>query len=403
MAVEIRACLPAEMSAYNAVVNYVFADPGISPTGELETAPEWTTAGFVDGRVVSSFCAFPFTVRWNGEPVPTAGVSQVGTLPGYRRRGILRQIMTQAFGEMRDRKQPVAILWASMAAIYQRFGYGLASRQVAYTFDPRSAGLQEPFDTPGQVSLETPEEAYGTIKQVYVQWATPRTLAIHRSRALWQASTLRPPKKDQPLFVAVYRDTTGEPRGYCVYSTSEAHLPTPGPDQVMNIQDFVALDLEAWKSLWLYVCAHDLVREVRAIGPFGEDDPAMHVLMEPRMLSRHVSDGIWLRMVDVEPALAARGYSARGEVVIEVADELCPWNAGRYLVQSDGRRAEVSRTNRPPDIATGPNGLASLYAGAQTATALARAGRVSVANDAAGRAVDDLFRTAYQPHCPDSF
>ena len=51
----------------------------------------------------------------------------VGTLPEFRRRGLLRQVMTRAIGEQRDRGQALAMLWASMGAIYQRYGYGLAS------------------------------------------------------------------------------------------------------------------------------------------------------------------------------------------------------------------------------------------------------------------------------------
>src|SRR3712207_9436470 len=48
------------------------------------------------------------------------------------RSGLLRQIMTRSFAEQRERGQAIAILWASMAAIYQRFGYGLAADGLRY-------------------------------------------------------------------------------------------------------------------------------------------------------------------------------------------------------------------------------------------------------------------------------
>lgn len=137
MDVQVRSCqTPEEMAEYGRIIAYVFADnDGEMLQAELSsTLPEWTTCVFVDGRMVATHGAFPFTVRVDGRPMPMAGVTAVGTLPAYRRRGFVRQIMADAFPVMRERGQAVAILWASMGAIYQRFGYGLASTGVGYRF-----------------------------------------------------------------------------------------------------------------------------------------------------------------------------------------------------------------------------------------------------------------------------
>ena len=79
------------MTEYNAIGAYVFADTELLPTDEAATAPDWTTCAWVDGTLASIMGAFPFTVRLNGAPVKMAGVTQVGTLPGYRRQGLLRR------------------------------------------------------------------------------------------------------------------------------------------------------------------------------------------------------------------------------------------------------------------------------------------------------------------------
>ncbi|MFL2523524.1 MAG: GNAT family N-acetyltransferase [Candidatus Azotimanducaceae bacterium] len=52
-----------------------------------------------------------------------AGISVIGTRPEYRRQGLVRTIMTRAFAEQRERGQTLAGLWASQAAIYQRYGF----------------------------------------------------------------------------------------------------------------------------------------------------------------------------------------------------------------------------------------------------------------------------------------
>jgi len=401
--IEVRSCRDEnEMRDYYAIGAYVFADTELIPTDETGTLPEWTTCAWVDGTLASIMGTFPFTVRLNGSPVKMGGVTQVGTLPGYRRQGLLRRTMTRAFEEMREREQPFAILWASMGAIYQRFGYGLASDRVSYHFDPRFASFQEPYEAPGQVTVMTPEEAYPTIKTLYIEAATPRNLHIHRARALWQVGTFRGPKEKGPVRVAVYFNADGQPRGYMVYQVCHEHFDTPGPDQVMDVRDFVYLDMEAYRALWEYIRKHDLVRRVdMTVAP---DDPAPDLLLEPRILATRVQDAIWMRVVDVEKALVARPYGERGELTIEVVgDSMCGWNEGRWLLETDGATSDVRRIDRDPDITVTPNALATLMAGCRSATHLARIGRMSGRDRATLLRADRMFRTEYAPYCPNGF
>lgn len=404
MAVEIRSCRDDEMAQYNRVVEYVFAnnDPG-GFDADAPTLPDWTTGAFVDGRLATTLGAFPFTVRLNGAPVSMGGVTQVGTLPEFRRQGLLRQVMGQALETMRDRRQSLAVLWASMAAIYQRFGYGIASENVTYRFDPRFAGFQRNEPETGHVTLESAEEAYPTIKQLYIQAATPRNLHIHRASVLWHVDTLRGHPKSLRVYVAVYRNEDGEPRGYAVYTTQEQERHEPGPGHRMVVQDFVWLDLEAYRALWEYLRRHDLVGvvEMQHVAP---DDPAPAMLLEPRMLNRRTSDAIWMRVVDVERALPQRPYGDRGELTIGIdGDDLCPWNNGSFLLETDGRTTEVRRTDREPDLVMRPNALATLIAGRYPASFLARLKQIEVREPKAIHIADTLFRTEYAPHCPNNF
>lgn len=405
MSIEIRSCRdPEELKRYGEIVSYVFASTEGVDEELSNTLPEWTTCAWVDGAMAATLGAFPFTMRLNGLPVPAGGVTAVGTLPTHRRQGLLRAVMTKALETMHEREQPLAILWASMGAIYQRFGYGLASSFVQYSFDPRFASFRDNEPAPGRVELlGSPEEALPTVKQVYIQWATPRNLCLHRSTALWRAGTLRPRKKDAPVYSALYRNATGEARGHVVYATEEQPSNEPGPDQVLTVQDFIALDVEAERGLWDYLRRHDLVRRVEMRG-MPEDSPIPALLLEPRMLNTRVGDAIWMRVVDAERALAARPYGARGELTITVeGDAMCPWNNGTYLLETDGPTAHVRRLEREPDITVSPNVLASLLAGHRSATYFSRAGLLEARDATALRTADALFRTEYAPHCPNGF
>ena len=406
MTVEIRPCTSDELKDYGRIVSYVFAEN--NPAGmenELATTqPDWTTCAFVDGQMAGTLGAFPFTVRLNGAPVAMGGVTAVGTLPQYRRKGLLRQVMQQALGTMRERGQSYAILWASMAAIYQRFGYGMASSEVRYSFDPRYAGFQSPQDVTGSIEMLTKDDAFPILKQIYVQAATPRNLYIHRSTPLWEVSTLKA-KKDEKLHIAVYRNADGEPRGHLVYMTADQHdAHNHGPAQVMTVKDFITLDMDAYRGLWEFIRRHDLVGRVEIHGGVGEDDPAPELLLEPRMLRRSTYDGIWMRVVDVEKAVPQRPYGERGELTFAIdGDDMCPWNNGTYLMETDGTTTDIRRTDRTAEMTMRPNELATLLSGHRPATQLARAGRIQANSSETLVRADRIFKTEYAPHCPNGF
>jgi predicted acetyltransferase len=408
MGIEVRSCADRdEVDQYGKIVSYVFAesDKDALSTEMSGTQPDWTTCAWVDGRMATTMGTFPFTVRLNGAPVHMGGVTAVGTLPQYRRKGLLRQVMGLGFNQMRDRGQSIAILWASMGAIYQRFGYGAATSSVGYNFDPRYAGFAFPVEPSGQVEMtDVKEDAYPTLKQLYIQWATPRNLHIHRSSILWNVGTLRPSKKDQPVYIGIYRNGDGEARGHVVYQTEQTHSNDPGPGQVLTVKDFIYLDADAFRGLWDYIRRHDLVGRISIRGAFGEDDPAHDLLMEPRMLNRTVSDGIWMRVVDVEKAIPQRPYGGRGALVFEVqGDTMCPWNEGTWEMETSGSATEIRRSTRQPQLSMPINSLATLMAGYRRATQLARVDRIAVHDEHALAVADDLFRTEYFPNCPDGF
>ena len=120
-----------------------------------------------------------------------------------------------------------------------------------------------------------------------------------------------------------------------------------------------------------------------------------------------MGDGLWIRIIDVAAALEGRTYGVdglgRGQVRIDLRDEYCPWNAGRWSIEVEEGRARVTRTDAEPDLALDANDLASLFLGGFSATALAAAGRVVEIRPGGLAAADSLFPTPLQPWCPQEF
>lgn len=106
-----------------------------------------------------------------------------------------------------------------------------------------------------------------------------------------------------------------------------------------------------------------------------------------------------MRLIDVGAALSARSYRPEGTVVIEVADEFCPWNAGRWRVGFDG----VDRSDGAPALRCDVTALGSVYLGGFTWTRLARALRVQEVVAGTTAHADAIFLTGTAPWCPEIF
>lgn len=300
MSVEILPAQVDQLPTFRRIVAYAFANPERDPAASSSPPvfPEWTTCAFVDGRMAATMLAFPFVMYLNGNPGSVAGVSMVATLPEFRRRGLLRQIMLQGFREQRERGQSLAILWASYAAIYQRFGYGPATTWCRYSFDPRLVALREQAGGRGCVERMSMDDALAPLQAVYDQVAPRHSVMLARIELMWKLQLEPRDEKAPPIHIAVHRNAAGEPTGYLVYETRSIEEPgVPGPCQTMTVKEFLASDLEAYRALWNYIRAHDLVKEVRMYG-VAEDDLAPQLVLEPRELRRQTGDGIWLRVVD---------------------------------------------------------------------------------------------------------
>ncbi|HTE84510.1 MAG TPA: GNAT family N-acetyltransferase, partial [Dehalococcoidia bacterium] len=152
--------------------------------------PEWTLCAFDDGVLASKMATLPLRVYWNTRVIPCGGVTAVTTLPSHRRRGHLRELMARSFCIMHDAGQPIAMLWASMAAIYQRFGYGMAFATHTCTFDARQLSFVEEVVHPGNLSIISNAEAAAVTSDAYERFAVRRTTALKRDDD-WRARLTR--------------------------------------------------------------------------------------------------------------------------------------------------------------------------------------------------------------------
>jgi len=105
----------------------------------------------------------------------------------------------------------------------------------------------------------------------------------------------------------------------------------------------------------------------------------------------------------VPAALAARTYAAPVDVVLEVDDAFCPWNAARYRLAAVDGRAACERTDAPPDIALSAADLGAAYLGGTRLAALRDVGRVRELRPGAVDRASLAFGAVREPWCPEVF
>ena len=354
----------------------------------------------VDGDLMvggAQAASFGMTVP-GGSSVPTAGITGVGVLPTHRRRGVNTELMRRQLEDIHRRGEPLAALFASEGSIYGRYGYGMAAYVSSIELETARSRYARRHRPAGTVRLLERDTAVPVIRGIY-EAATATRPGMMSTNAEWFETRMTPTErhKDEPWFFAVHDSDAGDPDAYAVYQVKH-EWPDGAPKLELSVRELHALSPAAVADMWRFVFDLDLVHVVKAeLRP--ADEPLLLLLSEPRRLRMRLGDGLYVRLVDVAAALAARGYSDEGAVVIEVEDPFCPWNEGRYAIASSGGSATCEKTGANPDLSCSVEDLGAIYLGGTTWRQLHRAGRAFERAAGALARADRIFASDPAPWC----
>jgi predicted acetyltransferase len=372
----------------------------IEPLAEADRA----FAAYDGERIVGTAGTFSFELTVPGGMVPAAGVTIVGVHPTHRRRGILRQMMRAQLDHVRERGEPVAILWASEGGIYQRFGYGLATMRLGINVERHRNAYRLPHEPAGTVRFVDVDEAKRVFPPIFDAVRPHRAGFFGRSRAFWDSEVFHDPEHRRggagPAWHIVHDGQSGLD-GYARYRIKE-QWDDSGPKSAVIVSELMAVTPAAQLDLWRFLMDIDLMTRVESWNQ-PADDPIVLSVSEPRALNMTSGDALWLRVVDVAGALAARRYRTDGRLVVELTDEFMPHNAGRWALDVAHGAATVEPATGEADIACDVTDLAAAYLGAFTFRQLADAARARELVEGGVERADLLFRTDRAPWCPRVF
>lgn len=402
MSVEVRPCRDkAEAArAINGIWQY-FSGP---PTDEQ--VDRWLTvmererihAAFDDGEVVGGAGAFTFELSVPGGSLPCSGVTIVGVSPTHRRRGVMRALMRSQLEDAHARGEPLAALWSSEETIYGRFGFGIASWAGEINVKRASGSFAQNLERRGRVRFVSPEEAGKLMPPVWEALRGQRPGMFSRSDAWWAARLLRVPEEEKanPKKLVVV-ELDGEVQAYAIYRASP-NFERGLSRSKLDVTEAIGATAQATAELWRFLLDIDLIDTItaRLLPP---DHPLFLLLARPRRAAYWRADALWLRLVDVGAALSRRAYGGDEAVVLDVRDEFCPWNEGRWKLAGGG----AERTEEPAELALDVSVLGSAYLGAVSFAQLRDALRVEEIADGAVERADGLFGWRPLPWCPEIF
>jgi predicted acetyltransferase len=350
--------------------------------------------------IVGGVGAFSFDVTVpGGVPVPASGLTMVGVHPTHRRRGVLTELVRSHIETARSRNQLVSLLWASEGSIYGRFGYGMASLQCDLRIDRDRMAFADGSEPIGRVRLVDARDALDYMRAIWEVVRRQRPGMLSRSRDWWDQRRVNDPPflKNHPVLQRAVLELDGELAGYALYRQRGGWENGVAASELDVIEAFGATPV-ATREIWRYLFGIDLVRWINhPLAPI--DHPLVMLVGEPARLHMRVKDGLWLRLVDVEAALAKRSYQEGGGVVLDVHDAFCPWNEGRFRITHEGAR----KTDYEPDLRLSAGDLGSVYLGGFTFAALQAAGRLEELRPGGVERADQLFRADLAPWCPEIF
>lgn len=332
-----------------------------------------------------------------GGTLPMSGLARVGVRADYRRRGVLTELMRFQLADAKANGLAVSTMHPSETAIYGRFGYGAGTR--SREVDLRKPRVRADVPVSGHVRMLSAAEAVALIPPLYERIGLYRTGMMSRPRDWWAVQFERAMTGGEPYLAAVHAGPDGDD-GYALYKA------VPNQSSVdfdygatLGVHDLVGADPGARNDLWRFLLEVDLVKEIRAHGR-PVDEPIELLLADTRAcVTRNIDDELWIRLVDVPAALAARTYGDADPVAVQVKDAFLPENSGTYLISRDG----VSATTRAPHLVLDVATLGTLYLGGWEPSALAAAGRIEVRDPEALPRADLLFRTSSIPWCGTGF
>jgi predicted acetyltransferase len=370
--------------------------------------PERTWGARDRGQWVATLETEPHTVTVPGHDGATEilvadGLTSVTVAATHRRRGLLTRMVTDSLRAARERGDAISMLISAEWPIYGRFGYAPAVFTGYRTLyrDRRGSAVDGDLSRVRQVSRQ---EFAAIAPDVFERTRRRRAGQVDREDYWWDRLFGLDGWElthELPHNYLVHDGEDG-PDGILAWTTKAEPDGWHAPMATVKLDGMFGATDEAERDLWAYLSGLDLVDRIQLSGPV--DEPADWLLGDARVLRlTEITDHLWVKLLDVPAALAARRYTVPGELVLQVVDESQVSAAGRFRLTAGDGQAAAEPTTASPDLTLAQTALASAYLGGVSLRGQMIAGTVSEHTPGALQRADAMFSTALAPYNATGF
>lgn len=293
---------------------------------------------FHDGQLASYIMANQFKSQLFATQVKMAGVGYVASLPEFRGQGDIKRLMEEMLADLHQGGYAISNLAPFSKTFYRQFGYENSIFQQKLKMTEESLRFFKAVKN-GKVlrGSWTDSKLQEAVLAIYAQVLkeNQRNTVV---REKWWWERLEQYYPDRHL--AVYFDQENRPQGYVFYRIIERRF---------IVQEIVYLNVTAAKALLSLIGAHtgqDFVFEFI----LQEDANLLELFPEHMAIKVEQADYMMSRIIDVEKVLACQKLLAPTSCVIEVtADQICPWNNGKYELSYQADCLNVKPTQKEAD------------------------------------------------------
>jgi predicted acetyltransferase len=371
--IEIRAPRLDEADDVFAICSEAFTSPP-------DRRDEWRETKRMDdflgawagGELVATTEVMPMGQFFGRRSVPMGAVASVAVRPDRRGRGIAPRLLALAVEQMHEQGLVISTLHPATTRFYRGLGWEIGGEFGVRRVPCASLAASPPGET--ECLRRGRGDDFEAARECYERVAPTVNGAVDRSEARWRGDRLALERPHRYLYLY---DADNQVGGYVVY---EQHQGGRQWGFRITVHELVAADPRAAVTLWRHIGSHSAQVDTVTVLAMPLD---VLMLVLPEQVVELAGANHWMtRIVDAAGAIAARGYppGVRGEVHVQLADRLAPWNDGRFVLRIEGGEGKLS-PGGTGEVHLSVNALASLYTGWASASALVGAGMLHHAGE----------------------
>lgn len=353
MNLDIRQLTDSDMKQAMRLGSESFGNPP-TPDADLPSSTregrEWFGA-FDGDLLVAQAINREFHSWFGGVAIPTAGVAFVGVTAEYRGRGIVRPLFDALLTSAIERGSVVSALFPTAPRVYRGLGYErITDLIVAEVPTHTLAGLPSSTTTTRRATVDD----LAAIRALYDAWSSEQNGPLTRtSPSLGGIVNADGLAAYSGITLAV--DGDGTVTGYAAWNRGEGYE----AEAKIEVDDLIARNADAYRALLGMLGSFAGVAPTTTIRTSG-DDP-VRLLLPTSHWQITTSTPYMLRLLQIDAALSQRGYprTITAELPFSV-------DGDRHLLSLQAGVGQSTSDAHSDTRELTPQGLAALYAGAQS-------------------------------------